>query len=379
MDDTICPDNLFHLMEALSKVIKIAVEYQRSVNSGQARVVVDAIRNPLELVYLRKHISGLFVIAITVNDSSRRDRLTDLGLNKKDIDRIDNKEYSDKKHLEDYSSFVSQNIKDCIQKADIFIANPGNPGQLASSIKVMNAQLVRYVALALRPGLVTPTRDERCMQIAFVAKLNSGCISRQVGAVIADTEYSIHSLGWNDVPKGQTTCLLRDVGELLTGKGEESFSEYEKNDPKLRAHLESKFKDRESLNQDGLKCPFCFKEAYNEVMKERNQVHTRSLHAEENAILQLAKRNGSGIANGVLYTTASPCELCSKKAYQLGIKKIVYVDPYPGISTTHILRSGAKNAQPDLVLFSGAVGHAYHRLYESLLSIKDEYNARLRR
>ena len=33
--------------------------------------------------------------------------------------------------------------------------------------------------------------------------------------------------------------------------------------------------------------------------------------------------------------------------------------------------------RPKLRLFSGSVGHAYHQLYESLLSIKDEYRARL--
>jgi deoxycytidylate deaminase len=112
-------------------------------------------------------------------------------------------------------------------------------------------------------------------------------------------------------------------------------------------------------------------------MKDKNQVHTRSLHAEENAFLQAAKRGSTGIGGGVLYTTASPCELCSKKAYQLGIKDIVYVDPYPGISTTHILRSGNAESRPQLRLFSGSVGSAYHRLYEPLLSIKDELDARM--
>jgi deoxycytidylate deaminase len=132
--------------------------------------------------------------------------------------------------------------------------------------------------------------------------------------------------------------------------------------------------------RQGLACPFCFKDAYNTITGitgGSNQVHTRSLHAEENAFLQVAKRGGAGIEGGVLYTTASPCELCSKKAYQLGITEIIFVDPYPGISSVHTLKSGNKNSQPQLRLFSGAVGHAYHRLYEAILSIKDEYRARL--
>jgi deoxycytidylate deaminase len=165
---------------------------------------------------------------------------------------------------------------------------------------------------------------------------------------------------------------------LLTGSDSDSFSEYEKTEVKLRVHLEKKFKSRDHLKRtQGLRCPFCFKDAYNQIEGKQNQVYTRSLHAEENAFLQLAKRGGPGVAGGVLFTTASPCELCSKKAYQLGVREVVYVDPYPGISMTHVLKSGSEATRPKLRLFSGAVGHAYHRLYEALLSIKDEYGARL--
>jgi tRNA(Arg) A34 adenosine deaminase TadA len=110
-------------------------------------------------------------------------------------------------------------------------------------------------------------------------------------------------------------------------------------------------------------------------MSEDNQVHTRSLHAEENAFLQLAKYGGDGIEGGNLYTTASPCELCAKKAFQLGIKNIFYIDPYPGISLEHILKSGAKSSRPVVELFQGAVGQAYHRLYDPVLPYKDELKA----
>ncbi len=373
-------EHLFSLMNRVCRLVGCITAHHAARGETKVRVVVDAIRNPLELVYLRNQIAGLYVVAVTADNDERRARLIEAGLSKKDMDALDDKEYEHrgKRSLEDYATFVSQNLKDCIQKADIFVANPGKPGQLVSSVRFMNTQLVRYVALALRPGLVTPTRDERCMQIAFVAKLNSGCISRQVGAVVADANYSIHSLGWNDTPKGQTTCLLRDVSALLTGNDAESFSDHEKTDTRLRTHLERTFKSRRQLGEThGLRCPFCFKDAYNAVSGEKNQVHTRSLHAEENAFLQLAKRGSPGIEGGVLYTTASPCELCSKKAFQLRIGEIVYVDPYPGISMTHVLRSGHENVRPRLRLFSGAVGHAYHRLYQAILSIKDEYSARL--
>jgi deoxycytidylate deaminase len=374
-------DELFSLMKRVKRLTKSAFKFDRDQSNKKisTRIVIDAIRNPLELLYLRDQFAAFYAIAITANDQDRTSRLESQSLTKKDIQRIDSKEASNKKSLKDYASFVSQNIQECIQKSDIFIANEGSVAEFSTNARALHAQAIRYTALMIRPGLITPTRNERCMQLAFVAKANSGCISRQVGAAVADQFGSIKSVGWNDVPKGQVPCLLRDVGDLLSGGDKITFSYFERTDAKLRKQLESDFSQREMLEkQTGLHCPYCFKDAYNAINNDdNNQVHTRSLHAEENAFLQLAKHGGSGIEGGILYTTASPCELCSKKAFQLGIKDVVYVDPYPGISMSHVLRSGDESMRPKLHLFSGAIGHAYHRLYDPILPIKDEYRARL--
>lgn len=123
---------------------------------------------------------------------------------------------------------------------------------------------------------------------------------------------------------------------------------------------------------EGHNISYCFKDLKNEVDFKGNQVHTRSLHAEENAFLQLTKYGSAGIEGGKLYTTASPCELCAKKAYQLGMADVIFIDPYPGIAKDHILNIG--DNVPNLVQFRGAIGRAYHRLYEQVLPLKDELN-----
>lgn len=129
------------------------------------------------------------------------------------------------------------------------------------------------------------------------------------------------------------------------------------------------------LEELGLNQSFCFKSIYtkNNSSEKGNQVHTRALHAEENAFLQLAKYGGEALLDGVLYSTASPCELCSKKAYQLGISKIVYIDPYPGIAIDQILLNGEREIE--IKLFSGAIGSAYHKIYEQIIPFKDELKA----
>jgi dCMP deaminase len=227
------------------------------------------------------------------------------------------------------------------------------------------------VALMLHPGLVMPTSVESGMQIAYSVKQNSGCISRQVGAVVTDAGFSVKAVGWNNSAQGQVPCLLRSADDLIQGIDAPAFSSYERTDQRFRKALTNKFGCACNAPElHGRNLSFCFKDLQNEIDNEKNQVHTRSLHAEENAFLQISKLGGVALSGGILFTTASPCELCAKKAYQLGLSRIIYIDPYPGIATSHVLSSGERS--PRLELFRGAVGRAFHRLYQPVMPYKDE-------
>ena len=59
----------------------------------------------------------------------------------------------------------------------------------------------------------------------------------------------------------------------------------------------------------------------------------------------------------------------------MGITTIYYIDPYPGIAIDHVIHGGTRN--PRLVLFSGTIGRAFHRLYNPILAYKDELSALL--
>jgi deoxycytidylate deaminase len=213
------------------------------------------------------------------------------------------------------------------------------------------------------------------MQVAYTAKLNSGCISRQVGAVVTDANFSVNAIGWNDTPQGHVPCNLRNRDDLLQGSDVHAYSNFEKNDVEYLNDFRKSSAKYIEIATTGRNLSFCFKSEYNKHKKVKNQVHTRSLHAEENAFLQISKYGGRGIKDGNLFTTASPCELCAKKAYQLGIKNIYYIDPYPGIAVSHILQGGTNN--PAMFLFSGAIGRAFHKLYSPIMAYKDELDALL--
>jgi dCMP deaminase len=71
-----------------------------------------------------------------------------------------------------------------------------------------------------------------------------------------------------------------------------------------------------------------------------------------------------------MYVTASPCVLCSKKAYQIGIRDIVYLDPYTDIAPDLILNCGFDI--PRLRAFRGAIGGTFYKLYQPFIPYKDE-------
>jgi deoxycytidylate deaminase len=370
------PARLMTLPQRIEALITLGRLHHRDVGEEQSYFVIDALRNPFEIRYLRERIAPFYVFAVRADANDRRERLQYLDMTTKQIDQLDKKEYPERKsQLNSYAGFISQDIQACLEIADVYVSNPGRPAH--KDLTPMHAQIARYLALMQHPGLITPTNIERCMQAAFAAKANSGCISRQVGAVVTNAEYSILAVGWNDAPRGQVPCLLRNVNDVLTQNGgwdPAAYSNFETSNEPFQKHLaKSRLGAIRVLHVDGHNLSYCFKSQYNALLGSDNQVHTRSLHAEENAFLQLARHGGQGIIGGALFSTASPCVLCAKKAYQLGVKHIYYIDPYPDISQDHVL--GVGNDPPRLELFYGAIGRAYHDLYEPLMSYKDELSA----
>lgn len=380
----------YTVAETINRIIKAF----RKSTDGHGRVVIDSLKNSLELTYFKEKYSGFYCLAINRTTAEReayiKGKCTKFFKSGKEAflanQKIDDTEYKGGEFNK--GEFSSPDIENCIQKSDFHIfwvknfIEEINRGEKPNEV-CLDRQLVKFIALLYQPGIITPTSQERTMQIAFNAKANSGCISRQVGAVITDASHSVKAIGWNDVPMYQTPCNLRSLTDLVEGKNQDNFSDFEKGKTtypdgesfidKIKSVLPVDLEEK----LQGRSCSFCFKTCHNSFEGEKNQVHTRSLHAEENAMLQITKYGGQGVKGGYLYTTASPCELCSKKAFQIGIRTIYFIDPYPGIATTHVLKNSYnKEKIPRLLMFRGAVGRGFHKLYESFMSYKDELNIR---
>ena len=61
----------------------------------------------------------------------------------------------------------------------------------------------------------------------------------------------------------------------------------------------------------------------------------RTVHAEQNAIIQAAKL-GVSIDGATLYCTHQPCSLCAKMIINAGIKRVVFQEGYPDQFTLEI-------------------------------------------
>lgn len=390
--DDVNMDNIFLIVGLINDIIKGA-DHEKKRN-----FVIDSVRCSLEIVYLRERYNAFYMMCMhnetcleTIREKvakynkDKRDIVTryiyDLGITENDP-----RSYEE-------GLFSVPDIYNCIGNSEIHIFKREKDGSNHLDFYSTAEQWLKIQALIFHPGLFTPSSDERCMSVAFQVKFNSGCISRQVGCVITDDKYTVKSVGWNDVPVGQIPCGLTDARELCD-------CDHEKEDPENRCYSRFeymglithggqksfRFKDKmketysqektDKVKSEGLYSPFCFKKHYNDFKGPKDNVNTRSLHAEENTMLQISKNGGVGLDGGKMYVTASPCVLCSKKAYQIGIREIIYLDRYTDIAEDQILDAGYD--KPICRGFCGVIGATYFKLYQPFMSFKDELQIRMK-
>ena len=425
----------FSIPRRINKFIKSIRHPFSRFYAKPTRIVIDAIKSVLEANYLRDRYSAFYLFAISTEESVRVNRLTkDKNLNLREIHCINWNEYSnqgaeiyqkylsEKKKLKAVESsqseeslykslkdnkifdddeiafikkvegnydgeservydpvrkdayenkmnqFVLQDVGASIQNADVFISN--NHQEKTKNMD-LRWEIVRNICLVSHPGLLLPTPIERCMQAAFTAKANSGCLSRQVGAVVTDSDYNILSIGWNDVPCGDISCSRKNLADIYGEQDLQAYTDYEIRNGDFRDRVSKIYMDKTNsplghLNTllCGLPWRYCFKDIH---IDGKQPMRSRAMHAEEKA-LSYVHENAIG---GCLFTTSSPCEMCSKNAKNHRIKKIYYIEPYPGISEDQYSNSGNVDNRAEHILFTGAIGRAYTQMYTPILPQKD--------
>jgi cytidine deaminase len=223
---------------------------------------------------------------------------------------------------------TGQRVREAFPLADLIVN--------ASEEVALTEELDRFFEIFFGKPTRSPTVDEYGMALAFNASLRSIDMSRQVGAAIISSDGEIFALGCNEVPKAgggiywdggkgdardatlgedQNTrrkrLMLTDVVYRLAKKGlvPERFlkASPEQVEKELIDNKDAPLKD--SLVLDSLE-------------------FGRMLHAEMCAISEAA-RVGMSLQDEFLYCTAFPCHNCAKHIVGVGIKSVVYLQPYP--------------------------------------------------
>jgi dCMP deaminase len=118
-----------------------------------------------------------------------------------------------------------------------------------------------------------PSWDDTMLSIAGVMSRRSTCLRLQAGAVIATADHKVIATGYNGAPHGLEHCTV--LGCMVEG-----------------GHC------------------------------------VRAVHAEVNAVVQVARLGGPGLDGCTLYSTHRSCVRCAPILVQSGIRRVVYSQEY---------------------------------------------------
>lgn len=322
--------------------------------------ILRSLKHPHEVETLRNvYGKGFFLISVY---SPRDVRVTALAerINKSQFGSGSNarskaEHMIERDEMEEDKS-LGQDVKDAFPLADLFV-----DGRNKSSLE---AQVTRFLELLFGNVFHTPTRDEHGMYHARSAALRSADMNRQVGAAILRTEGDLVAVGCNDVPKaGGDLYWPGDKGDARDFiKGIDAMAEE-------RVQVLGELLER--FEKYGLLAKSTGKNGLEELVRDLVSGKTkhvlkgtramnllefgRSVHAEMAALMSAA-RLGISVRDATLFCTTFPCHMCARHIVASGIKRVVYVEPYP--------KSKAKQLHQDSISVDPSVESRDHVRFE---------------
>jgi cytidine deaminase len=250
---------------------------------------------------------------------------------------------------------LGQSVRDSFPCGDFFVD--------ARSLERLQAGLARYVRLLFGHPFETPTRDEFAMFHAHSAALRSADLGRQVGVAITNQDGSILAVGCNDVPKvgGGLYWSGESPDHRDFVKGVDSTSRFKR---QLLAQALARLRDagwRPPENSPGDADSLLAAGMLNGTQIQNLLEFGRSVHAEMSALSEAAHR-GIAVERANMYTTTFPCHLCARHIISAGIRRVVYIEPYPKSLARELYEDMIDVdpcvARPDRVTFEPFVGVA---------------------
>lgn len=384
---------------AMSIISKLRL-HEAQKNSGSLKgkkiaYIIDSLKHKDEVKLLREVYSPAFYLfAINESEKDRENYLT----NQKNMGRKDARKLIKRDQDEQYT--WGQHTRDVFELADFHISinNAFEDTNMSDNYNVerkkisaqVSIQINRIIDLMFGSPYHTATFEEYAMFMAYSTALRSGDLSRQVGAVIATDDNEIIAMGSNEVPKfggGQYWSDMNNSDKrgwnvengrdmMLKRNDNENTIGYDPNKTEINKLINNIVEDKEcfnyeslNLNQEDLKE---YKKNFFDSLYSKLKNITefgRTVHAEMAAMLSCAKL-GISLQNSTLFCSTFPCHNCTRHAVYCGIKRIVYIEPYPK-SKALMLHSDSTTIEniQDRVKFESFTGVGPRRFFD-LFSMK---------
>lgn len=308
--------------------------------------ILQSLKHPEEVKKLRKIYGDAFVLLSIYSPRAERvDRLSEkIADSKKDSNKSLYRSLAEDLVVKDAQSDekeFGQNVQDTYPLGDFFI-------RMAEK-ETIRTEIRRFLETWFGYPFHTPKKDEYGMFHAQTVSLRSADLSRQVGAVIASEDGEILAVGCNEVPKASGGAVWEgdsgDYRDFQVGY-DSSVKMKERIITELLGRLKKSGWLAEEYNN--LDAYFIVEKALYEKDAPLKGARVTSIlefgrivHAEMSAIMDAARR-GISIYGATLFCTTFPCHMCARHIIAAGIKRVVFIEPYP--------KSMAKDLYPKTIV-----------------------------
>lgn len=270
---------------------------------------LDSLKNPAELRRLRQVYGDLlWAISVFAPEDVRFDRLVRKGMADADARHAMQRDYEEEEKS-------GQKVSKTAHQANYFVRNA------TENKEDLHEPIRRFLQTVFGVALHTPTRDEKGMMEAAAAAVRSACLSRQVGAAIYNTDGDLLGVGCNDVPKFRGGLYNEGSNDHRCFRWHDNECHNDKHKKLLASRIGSiagaNEQHKVNLVSDAMDGGVA------------NLIEfSRSVHAEMEAIVSVARLGNGSTVDGTLYTTTFPCHSCARHIVASGITTVYYVEPY---------------------------------------------------
>lgn len=344
--------------------------------------IINSLKHPDEINTLQQVYGEKFILISAFSDiETRLNNLCEKIA--KSHHSTSNKDFEDKakalieKDSDRPDAAIGQSLSKAFHKADFFL-------RVGPDIDI---DLNRFFEVYFGNPYMTPRRDEFFMFEAKANSFRSADLSRQVGAIIINNKNDIVARGCNEVPIPGGGAFWSDDKSKKDNRDYQDKRDF--NDVKKIEILEELFNflqgkdldDHIELKESSGKIvddlvfgPF--RQKFKKLRVSNLIEFGRVVHAEMFALMEAARR-GLSVERGTLFCTTFPCHMCARHIIASGIRKIIYIEPYPKSMTKELFpetvsvdsnggekspKAGPQN-QVVFLPFEGVAPNLYTRLF----------------